>query len=611
MNKEKKLFAWSIKDLRKALKLSYQCSPKSTIYIFSVTILIAVLPFVSSKLQADIVNQIVSLITNAKNVGFDQIAVTTSVFIIAVSWAGIDALREVIQALTNYVRTIWRYDFKIFIENYFLKKNISFDLAQFEDPDFQNLYQRAFGSGRSYWPIFEGTAQLTHFLSNAGTLLISILVIGNFSWAMLLIIVVTAIPEFYYSVKFGRQEHTIWGRDGGEEQRRYYEYRSYLRNKTSIIESKIYNSTERLMNMVNKIFKKTTSDLQVIEKSRFKVQILTSLLSTIGFGIAIVFFAQSALYGYIQVGSLVFIIYSINRLSSSIQGLLMNLSEISTHSLYLKDLFAYIDLEPIIKTKHPLNLSLTPLTSPEIIFKNVSFKYKKSEKYILKNIDMVIPSGQKIGLVGNNGVGKTTFIKLLCRFYDPTEGDIFVNGINLKNIEQKVWHQYLSLLNQDFATYSFKIKEVIAISEGDKNLLEDKVGEAAKNSTAIKFINDLTNKFEHEVGAEFGGFEPSKGQKQKLALARTLYRERPILILDEPTSAIDAESEIEIFKYLDNLPDYVSAIYISHDFSTIRRADRVLVMIDGSIAEDGSHEDLMKLNGTYARLYTEQVKAYN
>lgn len=611
MKKEKKFFAWGIRYLRRAFGLSFSCAPKATIYVFLITFVSATLPYISSKLQGDLVNQIVNLIKNAKDAGFDDVAVATSVFIIAISWAGVDALKELIQALTTYIKSVWRFKFKIFIEKYFLQKNISFDLAQLEDPDYQNLYQKAFVSGRSYWPIFDSVSELNYFVSNSLTLIVGIFIVGSFSWTILAIIIVTAIPEFYYNIKFGRREHTIWGRDGGVEQRRYFDYRSYLRHKTSIIESRIYNSADHIMGKVNTIYEKTINDLQGLEKSRFKVQVFTSLLSTLGFGIAIVFFAQNALHGLVSVGSLVFIISSINRLSGALNGLLTNLSEISTSSLYLTDLFTYLDLQPLVKTEFPMNLSLAHHTSPEIVFRNVSFKYKNADKYTLKNINITIPAGQKIGLVGNNGAGKTTFVKLLCRFYDPTEGDILVNGINLKNLDQKTWHQYLSLLNQDFTTYSFKVKEAIAISEGGKDLNEDRVYKAADKSTADKFINELKEKFENEIGVEFGGFEPSKGQRQKLALARTLYRERPILILDEPTSAIDAESEIEIFKHLDNLPDYISAIYISHDFSTIRRADRIIVVIDGEIAEDGPHEDLMKLNGTYAKLFTEQVEAYN
>ena len=213
-------------------------------------------------------------------------------------------------------------------------------------------------------------------------------------------------------------------------------------------------------------------------------------------------------------------------------------------------------------------------------------------------------------MVGNNGAGKTTLVKLLCRIYDPTEGKILINGIDLRAISMTEWWSYLSVMFQDYATYDFQVKEAIAIGKPSEKLSLAKVKEAADLSQASTFIEEWKGTYDHQLGVEFGGTEPSKGQRQKLSIAKVLYRNAHIMILDEPTASVDAESEAKIFDSLENLSKDTTALMISHDFSTISQCGQIFVLEEGKLIEKGDHHQLMKQDGKYAELYNLQAKRF-
>jgi ATP-binding cassette subfamily B protein len=222
-----------------------------------------------------------------------------------------------------------------------------------------------------------------------------------------------------------------------------------------------------------------------------------------------------------------------------------------------------------------------------------------------------ITPGEKIALVGVNGAGKTTFVKLLCRFYDPDEGRIMIGGHDLKEIDLEGWYNQLGAIFQDYSRYHLIVKEAIAIGRSGQASSLEKVKEAAQASEADTFIEEWEKKYQSMLGKEFTeGIEPSIGQWQKLALARTFYRDPKIMILDEPTSSIDAEAEAKIFEKLELLPSDRTVILISHRFSTVRQADKIGVIMEKGLQELGTHQDLLKLNGTYAKLFNLQAKGY-
>jgi ATP-binding cassette subfamily B protein len=280
----------------------------------------------------------------------------------------------------------------------------------------------------------------------------------------------------------------------------------------------------------------------------------------------------------------------------------------------VKSIDQYIELleypNSISQLDKPIAIPKKP-SPPVIEFKNVSFKYPQSERFILKDFNLTIQSGEKVSLVGENGAGKSTIIKLILRFYDATEGDILINGINIKEIDLDTWYKEIGALFQDFIKYQFTFKENVIYGDLSQKDNLEALKEALRKSGADSFLGNLPKGIDQVVGKTFeGGEDLSGGQWQKLALARAFFRNAPLLILDEPTSAIDAKAEYEIFENVQKLQKDKTVIIISHRFSTVRNADRILVLDEGKIIEEGNHEKLMDKKGLYAELFNLQAEGY-
>ena len=288
----------------------------------------------------------------------------------------------------------------------------------------------------------------------------------------------------------------------------------------------------------------------------------------------------------------------------------MNLGQQYQDSLFVTDIFKLLDIQPAL-VKPVSGFVLPRDTTPEIVFENVSFAYPGTDTVVLKNFSLRVEPGEKIALIGANGAGKTTIVKLLCRFYDPTEGRILIGGRDIREIDIESWYAILGALFQDYAHYPFIVKDAIALGRTESPLAMDQVRGAAHSSEADIFINEWKDKYEQMLGKDFtGGIEPSIGQWQKLAISRAFYRNAQVLILDEPTASIDAESEAKIFDRLEKETQGKTVILISHRFSTVRHATKIAVLENGRLKELGRHEELLKKKGLYARLFNLQAEGY-
>lgn len=320
---------------------------------------------------------------------------------------------------------------------------------------------------------------------------------------------------------------------------------------------------------------------------------------------------QSVLRGTLGVGQFALAFQQTLNLATGSQGILDMYSSMMNRIQQIEKFFAFLNYEPaIISPSEPIAMSMSQ-TPPEIEFKNVTFRYPKTERDIVKNFNITLKPGEKLALVGENGAGKTTIIKLLLRFYDVTEGEILVNGINIKHLSLEEWHTQIGALFQDFIKYQFTFKENVYFGNLNEKNNEILLREAITKSGADKYVSNLPKNIDQVVGKMFDdGIDLSGGQWQKLALARAFFRNSPILILDEPTSAIDAKAEYEIFQNVQKLQKDKTVLIISHRFSTVRNADRILVLENGRIVEEGNHEKLMKKKGLYEELFTIQAQGY-
>lgn len=481
------------------------------------------------------------------------------------------------------------------------------DVAHYEDPEFMDTVDKASG---------EGIRRIRQFLDNqlsvlifSATVAISAVAIGYQKLWLLPILVLATVPELLVRSQYARK---IWvlRTQQAEFRRRLSYFKGYFGSVASLIELKINGIVPHFLDRMKDALH--TLLRNEIEYTKKQTQALTiaGFIGYAGVIFALYMFTLDVVHGVITVGRLVFLLSTMVAFRSTLAQLFRYLSSNYEHTLFLRDVFALLDAAPRVpRPEHPQKIDFT--STPEICFERVSFSYPSSKVLVLKDVTFTIKPGEKIALVGVNGAGKTTIIKLLCRFYDPTEGRITINGIDLKEVDLDSWYRALGILFQDFTTYrALTVREAIQIGD-TRHVSGGSIEDAARKAEADSFIEALPNTYNQMLGKSFkGGTEPSGGQRQKLALARVFYRNPRVWVLDEPTAAIDAESEAHIFDRIEQTLEGRSAIIISHRFSTVRNAHRILVLKEGTISEQGTHQELMKLKQDYARLFTMQAKRY-
>jgi ATP-binding cassette subfamily B protein len=325
-----------------------------------------------------------------------------------------------------------------------------------------------------------------------------------------------------------------------------------------------------------------------------------------------------AVHGDITIGMLTFLAASFARGRDVIQSILLSASNVYEQALYLRDLFVFLDMRPTIES--PPNAHPAPKkVQSGFVFENVGFRYPGSERWAVRNVDMALKPGERVALVGENGAGKTTITKLMARLYDPTEGRITLDGVDLKHYDLVSLRHAIGVIFQDFVRYDMRFDENIGVGEIESvradleksNGTPQSISAAAENSLAASLLPRFTKGYQQMLGRRFDdGVDLSGGEWQKIALARAYIRDAQVLILDEPTAALDARAEYEVFLRFSELVAGRMAVLISHRFSTVRMADRIIVLRHGKVEEQGSHEELLAKHGLYEELFRMQAAGY-
>lgn len=334
--------------------------------------------------------------------------------------------------------------------------------------------------------------------------------------------------------------------------------------------------------------------------------ILVSLVYYGGFAVV----AFNAVRGDISIGEMIFVTGSMLRLNGLFESIILGLTQIASQAQHLGDFFSFMDM----RSSMPSLQDSRPFPAPlqrGVVFENVGFRYPGKTDWAFRHLNFTLSAGETLALVGENGAGKTTIVKLLTRLYDPDEGRILVDGIDLREIELDELRSHVGVIFQDFVRYNVTAAENIGISRVHRIDDRPNIVVAAQKSLADTLISRLPLAYDQMLGRRFAdGLDLSGGEWQKIAIARAYFRDADILILDEPTAALDARAENEIFERFRNLKENKTALLISHRFSTVRMADRILVLENGEILESGSHKDLIALNGRYAELFELQAAAF-
>jgi len=335
-----------------------------------------------------------------------------------------------------------------------------------------------------------------------------------------------------------------------------------------------------------------------------------SALSTAAYYGAVAFIVAQAVAAAITIGTLTFLIGSFDRSRGLISSVLLQSANVYEQSLFLRDLFEFLEMEPRTSSGPGARAMPRPIRKG-FVFEDVGFRYPDSERWALRHVTFELGPGERVALVGENGAGKTTLVKLLTRLYDPTEGRILLDGTDLREIDADGLRRSIGVIFQDFVRYDMMARENIAVGRIEDLDDEVRILEAARKSLAEDVLSALDSGLDQMLGRRFdGGANLSGGEWQKIALARAYMRDAQVLVLDEPTASLDARAEYEVFQRFSELTAGRMAVLISHRFSTVRMADRILVLEGGGVAEDGGHEELLLQGGRYAELFSLQAAGY-
>jgi len=480
------------------------------------------------------------------------------------------------------------------------------DLEQFEDSNFYDKLERARQQtiGR--------TILLTQVLSQLQDLITMIFLAAGlimFNPWLIVILFVAVLPAFMGEAYFNDQTYSLSRRQTPE--RRELDYVRYIgASDETAKEVKLFNLSGFLIDRFKQLSNRFYQDNKKLALKRSLWGIAFSLFGTLGYYGAYVFIIYKTIQGNITIGGLTFLAGSFRQLRTLLDGILSRFTAVSQGAIYLKDFFDFFEIQPTIR----LSQKGLPFPNPVkhgFVFENVSFKYMNGENWANRHLNFTLPVGEKLALVGENGAGKTTLVKLLARLYDPTEGRILLDGHDLREYDLKELRKSIGVIFQDYIRYQMTVSQNIAVGNIDEKENRELIVQSARKSLADRLVQKLAGRYDQALGKRFNqGVELSGGEWQKIALARAYMKDAQLLILDEPTSALDARAEYEVFQRFSELTKGKTAVLISHRFSTVRMADRILVLDKGELLEIGSHEELLKKGGRYAELFNLQAMGY-
>ncbi|NZA27337.1 ABC transporter ATP-binding protein [Luteimonas sp. SJ-92] len=480
------------------------------------------------------------------------------------------------------------------------------DLEDFEDPELQDRLDRA---RRQTMGRMNLMGQLAGQLQDAIT--VASFAVGLLVYApwLILLLAVALVPAFIGEAHFNAMNYSLnfqW-----TPERRQLEYvRQTGASVETAKEVKIFGLhrflIERYRGLADRFFRAN----RALARRRAIWGTLLAALGTLGYYVAYAYIAWRTVRGDFSIGDLTFLAGSFRRLRQLLEGLLTGFSQVAGQALYLDDLFSFFAVEPEIRSPpRP-----APFPKPIVrgfVFENVGFRYPDAERWAVRRLDFELRAGEVLALVGENGAGKTTVVKLLARLYDPDEGRILLDGRDLREYDPDALRANTGVIFQDFVRYHLTAGENIGVGRVDAMDDEARVRDAARRAMADEVIAALPGGYDQLVGRRFrSGVDLSGGQWQKIAIARAYMRDAQVMILDEPTAALDARSEFEVFRRFKELSERRTAVLISHRFSSVRMADRILVLDQGLLEASGTHTELMAQGGRYAELFELQAAGY-
>jgi ATP-binding cassette subfamily B protein len=519
---------------------------------------------------------------------------------------GLAILASTVGRVGDYLDSLLAENYMRHVSIQVMKHAAELDLLAYEDPVFYDRLERARVQATDRLGMIQSIGRLIQQVVTTIAFSVSIVI---FSPWLLLLLVAGVVPAF-----LGESHFAFLGYAKNFRQTPVRRQLDYLRvlggSKEAAKELKLFGLkdflTARFTELSNQIYVEDVS----LARRKLIAGALLSVIGTMGYYGSYVYVIWRTVVGAMTIGSLTFLSAAIMQASSNIQQIFSTVSSIADQALFLTDLVAFLEMQPTIRSKP----SALPVPRPIVHgfeFRNVSFRYPGGSRNVLDRFNFHLHPGERVALIGENGQGKTTIVKLLTRLYDPVEGQILLDGIDLREYDLENLYREIGVIFQDFMRYEMTARENIAIGRIEEINNLELIQASAHKSMADEVIGRLGLGFDQMLGRRFeGGVDLSGGEWQKVALARAYLRDAQVLILDEPTAALDARSEFEVFQRFAELTTGKMALFISHRFSTVRMADRIVVLEDGHIAEEGKHEDLTQIGGRYAEMFEMQAASY-
>ena len=619
----KQAVAGTTAALPQVLRLVWEASRPVTIGLFVTTALAGIIPTISVGITLMLTNAVVAGIKinsfhQPDHVRFADLGVTWlpgptlssvgMIVFLALLQLIVFALSALLNTLRNICQQLLQNSVSMRIQLMVMEKAASLDLPFYEDPASYDLLRRAQNDSINRPVLMIATA--FGLLQTLLTLVTMIVLLFGVSWILAVAVLLSPIPAFIADTRYGWRGYNI-ARWGSRLLRRMNYMVNLVTTDSFAKEVKLFGLghyfIERYRLIATAFYDSQRS--QVVR--RYMTGFALGNISTIVTSLTYLYIALQAIAGRLSLGSLTAYTQAAVQVQNSIQSVLSGFSGMYEHNLYLNNLVELMAKEPSM----PVAATPVPVPQPmrgEIRFENVSFAYPGAQNQALSNLSFSVKAGETLAVVGRNGAGKTTLFKLICRLYDPLEGRILIDGIDIKDFEPDELRRQIGAMFQDYVDYQATAAENIGLGNLPEIANRDAVVSASKQAGSDELIAHLPEGYDTALGKWFdAGVNLSGGEWQKVALARAFMREDArILLLDEPTSALDAQAEYDLFERLRSLTHGRTAVYISHRFSTVRRADRIVFLEHGRLVEEGTHEELIRLNGRYARLFRMQAAAY-
>ncbi|QRP46177.1 ABC transporter ATP-binding protein [Amycolatopsis sp. FDAARGOS 1241] len=591
--------AGTVRGLPKVARLTWEASPTLTILLALVTLLSGLLPTATAYLAKILLDSVVAAIQHRGSTG-DIVRITLLQF-------GVLAATAISSAITSVAQTLLQERMSLTIRHRVMDHASKLQLAYFEgSTSYDMLRQAAQEAPTRPLSMMNSALGLVRTAITFGSM-IALLV--SISPLLALVALLAPIPAFISQSKYGSR--AFWLTFLMSPIKRRMDYLSSLvTTDTYAKETKLFGLGPYFVDRFRKLGVVSYERQRRLTVKRNVSSTSWGLLSTLAGSAIALYIALQAVGGHLTLGDLALYTAAATSVQTSVSGLFTAFSGMYENNLYLDTLYRFLDTQPeIVAPAAPRPFPST--VEGHIRFESVSFTYPGADEPALDGVSFEIRPGETVAVVGRNGAGKSTLFKLLCRLYDPTGGRILLDGVDIRSYDPDELRTQISAMFQDYVTYQGTAAENIGL--GDLLRLEDRphIVDSARRAGADERIQRLPSGYDSPLGRWFDqGVSLSGGEWQKIALARAFQREAPILILDEPTSALDAQAEHDLFARLRSLASGRTTLYISHRFSTVRQAERILLLDHGKVAEYGTHEELMAAGGGYAELFTLQARAY-